>query len=106
MAKRSARKTRVPVKSSARAVGFVTKAARDGAGDARLAASRTWDAAGEIAAKCVYSACFTVSYGVVFPVMLLARMVPQNNEAVRAMIDGAHAAIRKVDQVAPALSTA
>ncbi len=106
MAKRRVGKTRVPVKSSARAVNFVTKAARDGAGDARVAATRTWNATGEIASRCVYSTCFTVSYGVVFPVMLLARMIPRNNEAVRALIDGAQAAIRQVDQVAPALTPA
>jgi hypothetical protein len=106
MAKRRVSKAQVAVKSSARAVDLVAGAARDGASDARAAAIRTWDATGEFASKCVYSACFTVSYGVVFPVMLLARVIPRSNEAVRAMIDGAQAAIRKVDEVASALSPA
>ena len=106
MAKHRVGKNRVPVKSSARTLDLVTKAARDGAGDARAAATRTWDLTSQFASRCVYSTCFTVSYGVVFPVVLLARVIPQNNEAVRAMIDGAHAAIRKVDQVARALAPA
>ncbi len=106
MAKRRVSKARVPVKSSTRAVDFVANAARDGAVDARTAAIRTWDATSQFASKCVYTTCFTASYGVVFPVVLLARVIPRNNEAVRAMIDGAQAAIRKVDDVAPALSPA
>ena len=106
MSNRRVGKTRVPVKSSARAVDRVTKAALNGAGDAREAATRTWDTTSRFASRCVYSTCFTVSYGVVFPVMLLARAIPRNHEAVRALIDGAQAAIRKVDQVAPALSPA
>jgi hypothetical protein len=106
MAKRRVGKRREPVKTSARALDLLTKGARDGAGDARAAATRTWDATSQIASRFVYSTCFTVSYGVVFPVVLLARVIPRNNEAVRAMIDGAHAAIRKVDQLTPALSPA
>jgi hypothetical protein len=106
MAKRRAVKNRARVKSSARSLDLVTKAASDGAGDARAAATRTWDATSQFASRCVYTTCFTVSYGVVFPVILLSRVIPRNNDAVRAMIDGAHAAMRKVDQVAPALAPA
>jgi hypothetical protein len=36
---------------------------------------------------------------VVFPAMLLASAIPRNNEAVRGLIDGAQAAILKVDQI-------
>ena len=35
----------------------------------------------------------------VFSAMLLARTIPRDNEAVRGMIDGAHAAILKVGQL-------
>ena len=64
-----------------------------------LAAARTWDATSLFASRFVYSTCYTLSYGVVFPAMLLARAIPRNNEAVRGLIDGAHAAILKVDQI-------
>ena len=84
--------------SSAGALDLVTRAARDGAADAREAATRTWAASSLFASRFVYTACYTVSYGVVFPVMLLARSIPQNNSAVRGLIDGAQAAIHKAEQ--------
>jgi hypothetical protein len=57
------------------------------------------------ASRFVYTTSYTVSYGVVFSATLIARAVPKNNAAVRGMIDGAHAAIQKVDELrAPSLS--
>jgi hypothetical protein len=91
--------TQDPAGSSASALDLVTQAARDGAADARLAADRMWEATGRFTARLVYTTCYTASYGVVFPAMLLARAIPRNNEAVRGMIDGAHDAIRKADHV-------
>ncbi len=88
-----------PVASAARGLDLVTQAARDGAADARLAAERMWEASGRFTARLVYTTCYTASYGVVFPAVLLARAIPRNNEAVRGLIDGAHDAIRKADQV-------
>jgi hypothetical protein len=99
MSKRNVNKAHDAVESSAGALDLVTKAARDGAADASEAAARTWDATSLFASRLVYYTCYSLSYGVVFPVMMLARTIPQNNEAVRGMIDGAHAAILKVDQV-------
>ena len=49
------------------------------AADAREAATRTWAATSLFASRFIYTTCYTVSYGVVFPVMLLARAIPQNN---------------------------
>ena len=91
--------TQDPGQSSAGAMELVTRAARDGAADARAAATRTWAATSLFASRFVYTTCYTVSYGVVFPVMFLAHSIPQNNSAVRGLIDGAHAAIHKADQV-------
>jgi hypothetical protein len=91
--------TQDPAGSSASALDLVTQAARDGAADARLAADRMWEATGRFTARLVYTTCYTASYGVVFPAMLLARAIPRNNEAVRGLIDGAQAAILKVDQI-------
>ena len=89
---------------SAGALDLVTRAARDGAADAREAATRTWAATSLFASRFVYTTCYTVSYGVVFPVMLLARSIPQNNSAVRGLIDGAHAARHKAEQLRSAAS--
>ena len=86
-----------PGSSSAGAVDLVMKAARDGAADAREAANRTWAATSLFASRFVYTTCYTVSYGVVFPVMFLACSIPKNNIAVQGLIDGAHAAMEKAD---------
>lgn len=75
------------------------QAARDGAADAREAAEKAWSSASLFVSRFVYTTSYTVSYGVVFPSMLLARAVPKDNAAVRGLIDGAHAAIRKVDEI-------
>src|SRR5580698_7354477 len=90
--------TQDPGQSSAGALHLVTRAARDGAADAREAATRTWAASRLFASRFVYTTCYTVSYGVVFPVMFLACSVPQNNSVVRGLIDGAQAAMLKVEQ--------
>lgn len=47
----------------------------------------------------VYTACYTVSYGVVFPVALVALSVPRNNAFVQGIVDGSKAARHKVDDV-------
>ena len=97
-------KTRVvtiqdPSGSAAGALDLVSKAARDGAADAREAAIRTWDATSRFASRFVYTTCYTVSYGVVFPAVFLAHSIPRNNAVVRGLVDGAQDAIQKVDQL-------
>jgi hypothetical protein len=81
------------------ALSVMTRAIQDGASDAREAAVRTWEATNRFSQRFVYTTCYTISYGVVFPSMLLANSIPRNNSAVRGLIDGAHAAGQKVDQV-------
>src|SRR5262249_13749715 len=85
--------------SSTSALGLVSRAVQDGAADARKAADRTWAATSLFVSRFVYTTCYTVSYGVVFPTVLLAHSVPRNNAAVRGLIDGAQAAILKVDEL-------
>jgi hypothetical protein len=99
MSKHHVSKANDSAESSAGALDLVTKAARDGAADAREAATRTWDATSRFASRFVYTTCYSLSYGMVFPVMLLAHAIPRDNEAVRGLIDGAQAAIHKVDQL-------
>ena len=91
--------TRDLVESAPGALDLVTRAARDGAADAREAAARTWAKSSHFASRLVYTTCYTFSYGVVFPAMLLARAVPSNNAAVRGLREGAQAARHKVDQL-------
>src|SRR5689334_6426034 len=81
------------------ALELVRRGARDGATDAREAADRAWAATSLFVSRFVYTTCYTVSYGVVFPSVLLAHSIPRNNAAVRGLIDGAQAAILKVDEL-------
>ena len=64
-----------------------------------MAAARTWTATGFFVSRFVYKTCYIISYGVVFPSVLLARAVPVNNVAVRGLIEGAQAARHKVAEL-------
>ena len=77
----------------------VRQAARDGASDAQEAAARTWETTSLFVSRLVYTTCYTVSYGVIFPAALIARAIPRDNVAVQGLIDGAHAAKQKVEQL-------
>jgi hypothetical protein len=81
-----------------RTLSLMKGAARDGAADAREAAERTWAATSLFMSRLVYTTCYTVSYGVVFPAMFVAQVIPRNNAAVQGFVDGTRAAIDKVDQ--------
>jgi len=78
---------------------LVANAARNGAADARAAASRVLSSTGVFLSRVVYSAAYTISYGVVFPAAIVARAIPQNNAAVRGLIEGAHAASHRADSI-------
>ncbi len=84
----------------------VATAVQSRVAEARDAANRTWDASSRFASRFIYTTCYTVSYGVVFPSVLLARALPRDNAAVRGMVDGAHAAIQRVDAIRTAEGTA
>lgn len=49
--------------------------------------------------KMAYTACYTFSYGVCFPVFLACRYVPKNNELVNGLVDGGASANRAVDEM-------
>ncbi len=88
-----------PLDAATSALQTVTQAARDGAADAQVAAERVWSSASLFVSRFVYTTCYTISYGVVFPSVLLARTIPKDNIAVRGLIDGASDAIRKAEEV-------
>jgi hypothetical protein len=88
-----------PAASASGTIELVKRAAQDGASDAREAAARTWSSVSLFVSRFVYTTCYTVSYGVVFPSALLAHSIPKNNAAVQGLIDGAQAAIRSVDRL-------
>ncbi len=88
-----------PMSSPAGTLELVRRAASDGAADAKAAAERAWTATEMFVCRFTYTTCYTISYGVVFPAMLLSRAVPKDNAAVRGLMDGAAAAIQKVDSM-------
>jgi hypothetical protein len=78
---------------------LMTRAARDGAADAREAAAHAWERTSLFMSRFVYTTCYTVSYGVVFPSALLAQSIPRDSQVARGFAEGARAARLKVDQL-------
>lgn len=58
-------------------------------------ASEVWRP--KFAQKLVYSSCYTLSFGICFPVFLACRYIPKNNSLVQGIIEGGSAASRDVD---------
>ena len=77
----------------------ITRAAQDGAADAREMATRVWASTSLFLARFVYTTSYTISYGVVFPATLISRSIPRDNAAVRGLMDGAKAATAKVEEM-------
>ena len=74
----------------------ISRAAREGAADAREMATRVWAGTNLFLCRFVYTTSYTISYGVVFPATLVARSIPKDNAAVRGLLEGAKAASDKV----------
>jgi hypothetical protein len=81
-----------PLKTVADALEAAVQAAKDGASNAREAATNLLPESGNILSQMTYKACYAISYGLVFPSVLIAQAIPQNNAFVHGLIDGAHAA--------------
>jgi hypothetical protein len=47
----------------------------------------------------VYTACYTLSYGVCFPIFMACKYIPKNNEIVNGLIDGGASANHAVDEM-------
>jgi hypothetical protein len=84
--------THDPLKTVADALEAAVQAAKDGAESAREAATKLLPEAGSMWSQVAYKTCYAISYGLVFPSVLLAQSIPHNNALVHGLIDGAHAA--------------
>jgi len=82
------------------------RAAQDGAADARQAAANALPAAGRALSKGAYHTGFGLSFGITFPIFLLARVIPKNNPVVHGFVDGAHAAVDLVHESKRGAATA
>ena len=90
---------RDPLASVADAMQAAASSVTQGATAARQAAEKALPSVGMFANRFLYTTCYAVSYGVVFPLALVALSVPQNNPLVHGMIDGSRAARNKVDEM-------
>ena len=88
-----------PMKAVADAMEAAVKAAKQGVTDARETATEALPAATQALSNFVYKMAYGVSYGVVFPTMLIARSLPQDNPVAHGLFDGARAAIDMVDEM-------
>ncbi len=68
------------------------EAMKAGSSDARTAAAKVVPATQRAVSKSVYATCYYLSYGVVFPTLLVAGLFPKNNPLYYGFVDGAHAA--------------
>jgi hypothetical protein len=101
MPKNVATKTsaRDPLKTVADALDVAVKAAKDGTAEAKTTAGKMLPAAGRFLSRFVYTTSYTLSYGVVFPAILIAKSMPANNAVVHGFADGAKAANDMVVQI-------
>ncbi|MFN0053831.1 MAG: hypothetical protein ACKV0T_16755 [Planctomycetales bacterium] len=81
-----------PVKTGAAAVSTAAEAVRDGATDAAARVRQVVPVAGQFVSRFVYSSCYFLSYGVVFPTMVVASYLPGGKPIATGLVDGAQAA--------------
>jgi len=91
--------TNDPLKSVADALDSAVQAAKGGVEDLRLTASGALPALGSFLSGVTFKTCYAVSYGMVFPTVLVARAIPKENAVVHGLIDGARAAIDLVNEM-------
>ncbi len=92
MPTRSAAADSDPLKAVADAMDAAVQAGKDGAERVRLGASDAMPAIGRFLSSAVYHTSYTVSYGLVFPAAMVARVIPKDNAVVHGLVDGARAA--------------
>ena len=78
-------------------MSLALQAAKDGAADAQVRVSEMMPAIGGFLSRLTYTTCYAVSYGVVFPSLMVARAVPKDNAIVNGLVDGARAAREALD---------
>ncbi len=88
-----------PLKIVADALDTAVQATKDGVEQARATAGDVIPAAGQFLSQAAYKTCYGISFGVVYPTMLLVGLIPKNNAAVNGLIDGAHAAMDSLTEM-------
>src|SRR6516165_7327280 len=81
-----------PFRTAADAMALAVQAAKEGAADAQARVSEAMPGIAGFLSRLTYTTSYAVSYGVVFPTLLVARTVPKDNAIVQGLVDGALAA--------------
>jgi hypothetical protein len=81
-----------PLKTVADALNKAAATVKSGAAEAKTAGERMVPGAAQFLSRLFYTTSYTLSYGVVFPAVLIARSIPADNSVVHGFIDGARAA--------------
>ena len=84
--------THDPLKTAADAMSLAVQAAKDGATDAQNRVSAAMPAIGQFVSRFTYTTFYALSYGIVFPTMLVVRSIPKENCIVHGLSDGSNAA--------------
>jgi hypothetical protein len=83
---------RSPLRSVTTAMATAAEAVRDGASDAVAKVKQAVPVTGEYVSRFVYSSFYYLSYGVVFPTLLVTNFIPGCGPIADGLVDGATAA--------------
>ena len=87
-----------PMKTVADALEKAAQTATDTVADAKASFEKSLPAASRFLSRLVYTSCYSLSYGIVFPTVWVAKSIPPDNPVVTGLAEGAKAAIDAVDQ--------
>ena len=85
-----------PIRGAGEAVSSAAESVKHGATELQAKFSEALPATGHFLGRLIYNTSYVLSYGVVFPVMLVVRVVPKDNVLVHGLVDGALAARDRV----------
>jgi len=88
-----------PLRIVADALDTAVQTTKEGVEKARTTASDAIPAVGQFLSQAAYKTCYGISFGVVYPTMLIVSLIPKNNAAVHGFIDGAHAAMDSMNEM-------
>jgi hypothetical protein len=85
--------------SLANALDAAVQAAKGGMEDARATVSGALPAITSSLSGLTYKTCYAISYGIVFPTILVVRTIPKENAVFHGLIDGARAATDVINEM-------
>ena len=91
----------VPQTNSNGASGFLTttrNAVEAGIADARASVEEAWPKITEAVGNGMYNSAYGIAFGLSFPILLIAKTIPQNNCVVWGLVDGAKAARKQTER--------